>query len=55
MHNYNDAYYKHKARYPRNPSRVRFTQEEIDNYFDNTVTIVKNFVVKHEIEKFIFD
>lgn len=52
---YNQQYYNYMARYPSNPYRVRFTQEEIDSYFDNTVMIVKNFVVKHEIEKWIFD
>ena len=31
-------------RYPNNPVNVRFTQEEIDNYFPNTVNIVKNYV-----------
>lgn len=44
---YNDAYYSYMARYPNNPYRVRFTQEEIDSYFENTVSIVKNFVVKN--------
>ena len=47
--NYNHQYSNYMARYPFNPQRVRFTQEEIDNYFDNTVSIVKNFVVRHEI------
>jgi hypothetical protein len=47
--NYNTQYYNYMARYPSNPYRVRFTQEEIDSYFDNTVSIVKNFVVKNEI------
>jgi hypothetical protein len=39
-----NEYYKqyqiYIARYPRNPYNVRFTQEEIDNYFENTVKIV---------------
>ena len=42
-------------RYPKNPRKVRFTQEEIDNYFPNTVNIVKNFVDKQEIVGWIFE
>jgi hypothetical protein len=45
--NYSVQYNNYMARYPGNPNRVRFTQEEIDAYFDNTVNIVKNFVVRH--------
>jgi len=42
--NYRTQYYQYMARYPNNPYRVRFTQEEIDNYFENTVQIVRQFV-----------
>lgn len=55
LQNYRRQYYNYIARYPSFPSRVRFTQEEIDNYFDNTVNIVRNFVTKYEIEKWIFE
>lgn len=53
--NYNVQYNNYMARYPGNPNRVRFTQEQIDAYFENTVNIVKNFVTKNEIEKWIFE
>ena len=43
------------ARYPHNPHNVRFTQEEIDAYFDNSMKIVTNFVEKMEIEGWVFD
>jgi hypothetical protein len=42
-------------RYPSRPYNIRFTQEEIDSYFDNTVSIVKNFVEKKEIKSWIFE
>lgn len=32
------------ARYPSYPNQVRFTQEEIDIYFENSLRITKNFV-----------
>ena len=42
-------------RYPTRPYNIRFTQEELDSYFENTVMIVKNFVSKNEIASWIFD
>lgn len=42
-------------RYPARPYNIRFTQEEIDSYFDNTVRIVKSFVEKKEIKSWVFD
>lgn len=55
MQNYRRQHHNYMARYPNNPTRVRFTQEEIDSLFDNTVNIVRNFVTKYEIEKWIFE
>lgn len=55
FNNYNTQYYQYMARYPSNPYRVRFTQQEIDTYFENTVMIVKSFVEKQEIQKWIFE
>lgn len=55
LQNFRVQYHNYLARYPSFPTRVRFTQEEIDSYFDNTVNIVRNFVTKHEIEKWIFE
>lgn len=46
LSNYSNQYRGYMNRYPNNPQNVRFTQEEIDNYFPNTVNIVKNFVEK---------
>ena len=40
--NYQVSYYM--ARYPNYPRSIRFTEEEIDQYFDNCIKIVKNFV-----------
>ena len=55
LNNHSRQYRNYMARYPSFPTRVRFTQEEIDSYFDNTVNIVRNFVTKNEIEKWIFE
>ena len=32
------------ARFPNDPRNIRFTEEEIDQYFDNCIKIVKNFI-----------
>lgn len=53
--NYNKQYLHYMKRYPMNPKKVRFTQEEIDGYFPNTVTIVQNYIDKNEIQGWIFD
>lgn len=45
--NYQKQYYHFHSRYPNNPYNIRFTQEEIDNYFENTVSIVRSFVEKN--------
>lgn len=46
---YHNQYSNYMARYPQTPNRVRFTQEEIDSYFDNSLAIVKSYVEKHHI------
>lgn len=55
MQNFNNASNNYLARYPNHPYNVRFTQEEIDQYFENSVKIVKNFVERHQIQDWIFD
>jgi hypothetical protein len=45
--NYQRQYYIFCSRYPNKPYKIRFTQEEIDNYFENTVSIVRSFVEKN--------
>ncbi len=44
--NFNSLANYYMARYPNNPRNIRFTVEEIDLYFENSVKIVKNFVEK---------
>ena len=46
---------QHQNRYPRYPTKVRFTQEECDYYFKNSVKIVQNFVEKEQIKDWVFD
>jgi len=53
--NYQKQYIQFCNRYPAKPYKVRFTQGEIDNYFDNTINIVRRFVDKHEISGWIFE
>ncbi len=36
-------------RYPKKPLKVRFSEEEIENYLENSITIVKNYLVKNKI------
>lgn len=55
MKNFNQQVDIYRNRYPRYPRNVRFSQEEIDNYFENTVRIVKNFVEKQKIRDWIFE
>lgn len=43
------------ARYPSNPCYIRFTQEEIDTYLDNSAKIVRNFVEREKIQDWVFD
>ncbi len=33
MNNFSTSYSQHMARYPSNPRNIRFTEEEIDQYF----------------------
>lgn len=44
LETFNVAAHTFLCRYPTNPTNVRFTEEEIDQYFDNSIKIVKNFV-----------
>jgi hypothetical protein len=53
--NYSIQYQNYMNRYPTRPYNIRFTQEELDSYFDNTVMIVKNFVSKNEVASWVFD
>ena len=55
MQNYQKQYQQYMKRFPNNPVNVRFTQEEIDNYFPNTVNIVKGYLDRSEIIPWIFD
>ena len=43
------------ARYPNKPRNTRFTQEEIEHYFQNTVSITNNFVKKTGVEGWIYE
>lgn len=43
------------ARYPSYPHQVRFTQGEIDIYFENSLRITKNFVEREKIQNWIFE
>jgi len=52
---FNNKSYNFLARYPNYPSNVRFTEEEIDQYFENSIKIVKNFVEREKIQDWIFD
>ena len=49
LQKYNELYVQYMNRYPTRPNNIRFTQEELDSYFENTVSIVKNFVSKNWI------
>jgi hypothetical protein len=53
--NFMTQYNQYMVRYPDRPRNIRFTQQEIDNYFPNTVSIVKNYVETNQIEAWIFD
>ena len=53
--NYYVQYQNYMNRYPTRPYNIRFTQEELDSYFENTVMITKNFVSKMEISSWIFE
>ena len=53
--NYQKQFQHYMKRFPNNPQNVRFTQEEIDNYFPNTVNIVKSYLDRSEIGPWIFD
>lgn len=55
INNLEFAYTDFLYRYPENPYGVRFTQEEIEMYFENSIKIVKNFVEKEAIKDWIFD
>lgn len=55
MENFNRSTSHYLARYPNNPYNVRFTQEQIDQYFENSVKIVKNFIERENIGDWIFD
>lgn len=55
MENFNRSTNHYLARYPNNPYNVRFTQEQIDQYFENSVKIVKNFIERENIGDWIFD
>ena len=46
LQNYQKQYGHYMKRFPNNPLNVRFTQEELDNYFPNTVNIVKSISIK---------
>lgn len=53
--NYQKQFQHYMKRFPNNPQNVRFTQEEIDNYFPNTVNIIKSYLDRSEIGPWIFD
>lgn len=53
--NFNKQTQQYRARYPKRPRNIRFTQEEIDSNFENSVKIVKSFAEKMEIKGWIFD
>lgn len=43
------------ARYPNTPFNVRFTQEELQLYFENSVKIIKSFIEKNKMQDWIFE
>jgi RNA binding exosome subunit len=53
--NYEKQYNWFRARYPKNPNKIRFTQDEINRYFGNTLNIVKAFVEEKQIQNWIFE
>jgi hypothetical protein len=44
MNTFNNQVSYYMPRYPNYQANIKFTEEDIDQYFDNCIKIVKNFV-----------